>query len=141
MDVEPQRRSLITFMTVVTRRRNVLFLPGAAGAGAFWNPVIGQLPPDWRKQAVDLPGLGSVPARPEVRSYDDLVAYVAPLIVDPTALVAQSMGAYVALQLALRCPGVLTHLVLVAATGGVDVASHGAVDWRGDYASAFPTAS
>jgi pimeloyl-ACP methyl ester carboxylesterase len=43
------------------------------------------------------------------------------------------MGAYVALQLVLRCPGAITHLVLVAATGGVDVASHSAVDWRGDY--------
>ena len=92
-------------------------------------------------RAADLPGLGSVPARPDVRSYDDLVAYIAPTILCPTVLVAQSMGAYVALQLALRCPGAITHLVLVAATGGIDIASHGAADWRGDYALAFPTAA
>lgn len=51
------------------------------------------------------------------------------------------MGTYVALQLALGCPGVVTHLVLVAGTGGVDVASYNAGDWRSDYATTFPTAA
>src|SRR5262249_4384675 len=58
-----------------------------------------------------------------------------------SVVVAQSMGAYVALQLALQHPHLVTHLVLIAATGGVDVASHGAADWRQDYASAFPAAA
>ena len=47
------------------------------------------------------------------------------------------MGTYVALQLALRYPHLVTHLVLVAATGGIDVGVHGAKDWRQEYASAF----
>jgi pimeloyl-ACP methyl ester carboxylesterase len=69
-------------------------------------------------RAADLPGLGSVPARPDVCSYDDLAAYLAPTIMDPAVLVAQSM-ARVALQLALqtRCD---YASVLVAATGGID---------------------
>src|SRR5262245_41595564 len=51
------------------------------------------------------------------------------------------MGAYVALQLALQYPHLVTHVVLIAATGGVDVASFGAADWRQDYARAFPAAA
>ncbi len=43
------------------------------------------------------------------------------------------MGGFIALQLALRYPHLVTHLVLVAATGGVDMAGHGASDWRHDY--------
>src|SRR5712692_9113167 len=50
------------------------------------------------------------------------------------------MGAYVALQLALRYPPLVTHLVPVAATGGVDMAKYGAVDWREEYATAYPQA-
>jgi len=54
--------------------------------------------------------------------------------------VAQSMGVFIALQLALRYPDLVTHLVLVAATGGLDVARHGGGDWRADYATAYPQA-
>jgi pimeloyl-ACP methyl ester carboxylesterase len=50
------------------------------------------------------------------------------------------MGAYIALMLALRHPHLVTRLVLMAATGGVDVDGHGAIDWRADYAVAYPHA-
>jgi pimeloyl-ACP methyl ester carboxylesterase len=120
--------------------RRVVLLPGAAGVASFWEPIIERLPASWDVQAIDLPGLGFVPASPDVRSYDDLVVHVARAIADPTAVVAQSMGTYVALQLALRYPHLVTHLVLVAATGGIDVGVHGARDWRQEYASAFPHA-
>ncbi len=116
----------------------VVFLPGAAGASTFWRPVVERLPTTWQIHALDLPGLGSVPAHPDVSSYDDLVAFVADTILTPTVVVAQSMGAYVALRLALRNPTLVTHLVLVAATSGIDVASYGAVDWREEYANEYP---
>ena len=115
-------------------------MPGAAGAGAFWSPVVQCLPATWEIEVPDLPGLGAVPALESIASYDDLVAYVEARIAKPTVLVAQSMGAYIALSVALRHPGAVTHLVLVAATGGVDVDAHGGVDWRADYAVAYPTA-
>jgi poly(3-hydroxyoctanoate) depolymerase len=118
----------------------VVLLPGAAGARSFWNPIIERLPSTWHVQALDLPGLGSVPRQADIRSYDDLVGYATRAFAGPSAVVAQSMGAYVALQLALRHPQLVTHLVLVAATGGVDVRPFGATDWRRDYATAFPTA-
>jgi poly(3-hydroxyoctanoate) depolymerase len=116
------------------------FVPGAAGLGNFWSPVIDCLPAEWRTQVLDLPGLGPVPSHPAVSSYDGLVEHVARAIRTPTVLVGQSMGAFVALQLVLRHPHVVTHLVLVVATGGVDMAAHGAADWRLDYDLSFPQA-
>jgi hypothetical protein len=41
-------------------------LPGAADASSFWAPIIERLPTAWHVQAIDLPGLGSVPAQPDV---------------------------------------------------------------------------
>ena len=124
----------------MTASRAVTFVPGAAGAGAFWSPVVQRLPATWEIDVPDLPGLGAVPARESIANYDDLVAYVKARIARPTVVVAQSMGAYIALSVALRHPDAVTHLVLVAATGGVDVGAHGGVDWRADYPSAYPTA-
>ena len=89
---------------MVTRETVATFLPGAAGLGGFWSPVIERLPPTWRTQAVDLPGLGPVPPHPAVTGYDSLVDHVARALSSPTVLVVQSMGGYVALQLALRYP-------------------------------------
>jgi hypothetical protein len=43
-----------------------------------------------RAEALDLSGLGSVPAHGDVAGYDDLVGYVARRIDVPTTLVAQS---------------------------------------------------
>ena len=118
----------------------VALVPGAAGSAAFWTPITERLPDDWIVTAIDLPGLGSVPAREDIRGYDDLAEYVAGIVAAPSAIVAQSMGAYVALRVALRYPHLVTHLVLVAATGGIDVMQCGAVDWRSDYAGTYPLA-
>jgi 2-hydroxy-6-oxonona-2,4-dienedioate hydrolase len=120
--------------------KHVLLVPGAAGAAAFWDPIVARLPAAWRVRAIDLPGLGSIPTRSDVGSYDDLVNYVAPTITAPAVVVAQSMGAFIALQLTLRYPQLVTHVVLVAATAGIDIASHGGADWRDGYPSAFPHA-
>ena len=121
--------------------KRVTLVPGAAGSGAFWAPIMARLPEAWDKRAIDLPGLGSIPAQPNINGYDDLVDDVAQTISIPSAIVAQSMGSYIALQLALRHPQLVTALVLAAATGGVSAASHGAAEWRADYASAYPQAA
>jgi 2-hydroxy-6-oxonona-2,4-dienedioate hydrolase len=128
-------------MTESSRFVRAVLVPGAAGSASFWDPLINRLPSDWHKHAIDLPGLGSVPSHPDVRSYDDLVEYVMRAMHGPSVVIAQSMGAYIALQLALRYPHLVTHLVLVAATGGVAVESFGGSDWREEYATAFPGAA
>lgn len=109
---------------------DVTFVPGAAGLGAFWNPIMDKLPTAWTTRTFDLPGLGPVPPRVDVQGYSDLADHVARGIPGRTVLVGQSMGGYVALQLALRHPEKVSHLALVVAAGGVDMAAHQALDWR-----------
>lgn len=109
---------------------DLTFVPGAAGLGAFWTPLIERLPADWTTRTFDLPGLGPVAPQPSVQSYDDLARYVAHGIAAPTVLVGQSMGGYIALKLALARPDLVRRLVLVVAAAGVDMARHGAHDWR-----------
>ena len=117
----------------------VTFVPGAAGLGSFWAPIAERLPATWHSHLVDLPGLGPVPPDPAVSSYADLVEYVSRRTTVPSLLVGQSMGGFIALQLALRYPHLVTHLVLVALTGGINMASHGALDWRPDYEATHPS--
>jgi pimeloyl-ACP methyl ester carboxylesterase len=109
---------------------DVTFVPGAAGLGAFWDPLVEKLPSTWTTRTFNLPGLGPVPPQKDVQSYSDLVDHVARAIPGPTVLVGQSMGGYVSLELALRYPERVSHLVLMVAAGGVDMSAHGALDWR-----------
>lgn len=116
----------------------LLFLPGASGNTAFWQPVAGLLPQAAERQHLGWPGFGPTPADPMVRNLGDLVDRVEAEIVGPTALIAQSMGGVIAIRAALRRPHAVTHLVLSATSGGVDVASLGAEDWRPAFARANP---
>ena len=126
--------------------RRVLFLPGASGAGAFWAPVAGLLPDAWKTVCLDWPGLGEVPPDPRVRGFDGLVDLVLDRVAEgeggaPVDLVAQSMGGVVAVQVALRRPEVVRRLVLVATSGGIDLAPFGVEDWRPNYRRAYPSAA
>jgi pimeloyl-ACP methyl ester carboxylesterase len=123
------------------RDARVTLIPGAAGSSAFWDPIAQCLDSNFDVLAFDLPGLGNFPAQSGIASYDDLADYVAAKIRGSSAVVGQSMGAYIALQLALRYPRRVTHLVMTAATGGVDALRLGAADWRGDYATTYPNAA
>ena len=119
----------------------LVFLPGAGGDPAFWHPVGARLPAAWRKTYLGWPGLGDQPADPAVRGLDDLVRLAEAALDASAALIAQSMGGIVAVRLALARPERITHLVLVATSGGVDVARFGAADWRPDYRRNFPNAA
>lgn len=111
--------------------QQLLFLPGASGNTAFWEPVAARLElPVQRTEHVGWPGLGPTPADPSVSTLTDLVPRVAHRVDRPTALIAQSMGCVVAALVALEKPALVTHLVLAAMSGGIDLARHGAVDWR-----------
>jgi pimeloyl-ACP methyl ester carboxylesterase len=119
----------------------VLFLPGAGGAAAFWHPVGARLPAALDSVYFAWPGLGGEPADPRVRGFGDLVALVEAELTEPCDVVAQSMGGVVAVRVALRHPDKVRRLVLVATSGGVDVARFGAADWREEYRREFPGAS
>ena len=84
-------------------------------------------------ECIGWPGhAGNVPD-PSIRSLDDLVDHVVARITRPCAVLAQSMGGVVAMQAALRCPDRVTHLVLAATSGGIDIADLRPVDWREDF--------
>jgi pimeloyl-ACP methyl ester carboxylesterase len=120
--------------------RRVLFLPGASGAGQFWQPVAGLLPRSWEKVLFDWPGFGTVPADPHVRSFDDLVNLVLAAIDEPVDIAAQSMGGVVAIRTALARPDAVRSLVLVATSGGVDLSRFDVEDWRPEYRAEYPDA-
>jgi pimeloyl-ACP methyl ester carboxylesterase len=63
-------------------------------------------------------------------SLEHLAQRVVDDIQAPTALIAQSMGGVVALLAALARPRLVTHLVIAALSGGIDMKRHGAQDWR-----------
>ncbi len=121
------------------RPSQIIFLPGAGGDPQFWQPVSGLLDHPAARVLMGWPGFGPVPADPGVRGMEDLVARVVDSIDRPTALVAQSMGGIVAVQAALQRPEQITHLVLAATSGGVDMSAYGAQDWRPAFAQAHPT--
>jgi pimeloyl-ACP methyl ester carboxylesterase len=120
---------------------NVVFLPGAAGARDFWRPVSERLPNTWIKTLHSWPGAGREPHDPRVQSFRDLIARVASEIDDQSDLVAQSMGGIVAIGVALRYPRKVRRLVLVATSGGLDVGTLGAGDWRAQYQAEYPSAA
>lgn len=118
--------------------RNILFLPGVSGDGGFWRGVGELLPAAWTKRYLDWPGLGRQPASPDVNGFADLLALAERALDRPSAIVAQSMGGIIATRLALKHPQLVTHLVLVATSGGMNVSAFGAADWRADFVRAFP---
>jgi pimeloyl-ACP methyl ester carboxylesterase len=116
----------------------LLFLPGASGNTAFWSPVAERLHGAAGRVFWGWPGFGPTPAHPDVRGMDDLVAQVVASIDRPTAIVAQSMGGVVAIRVALQRPQLITHLVLTATSGGLDMGGLGAQDWRPAFLQANP---
>jgi pimeloyl-ACP methyl ester carboxylesterase len=76
-----------------------------------------------------------------VHGFDDLLRITLEAIDRPVAVVAQSMGGIIAVQATLAAPHRVRRLVLVATSGGVDVARFGAADWRAEYRHAYPDAA
>ncbi len=116
----------------------LIFLPGAAGSPNFWRPVSDRLTHPASRALLGWPGFDRVPADPNVRGMDDLLAMVLKEMDQPCALIAQSMGGVLAVRAALQRPEVLTHLVLAVTSGGVDMSA--AEDWRPSFHAANPTA-
>ena len=100
----------------------LLFLPGASGSTAFWQPLAGLLTHPAERRIVGYPGFGDTPHDPAVDDFDSLVRHVLETIDRPTAVIAQSMGGVIAMRAALDKPALITHLVLTVTSGGLDMA-------------------
>ncbi len=119
--------------------RRLIFLPGAGGDPGFWRPLGEMLPETWTKTYLGWPGLGTQAAKPGVQGFADYVAtVVAAFDNGPVDLLGQSMGGAIAMQVALDHPDRVRRIVLTATSGGLDVSSLGASNWRATYARDFP---
>lgn len=116
----------------------IVFLPGASGNTRFWCPVADALETPIAVQHLGWPGFGDTPARPGITCLEHLAARVIAGLDRPTALVAQSMGGVVAVQVALQRPDLVTHLVLAVTSGGLNLSALGAEDWRAAFESDNP---
>jgi len=115
---------------------NLIFLPGASGNTAFWQPVI-QLLQDDSTMVVAYPSFGGYADDVDVQSFEGLQADVLNQIQQPSVVIAQSMGGIFAVQAALKKPEQVQALVLVATSGGIDLSSFQVADWREDYQQSF----
>lgn len=108
----------------------LLFLPGASGSSGFWQPVSDLLDHAGERILYGWPGFGLTPPNLAISGINDLVVKVVADIDRPTVLIAQSMGGVIAIRAALEKPHLVTHLVLTATSGGIDISDLGAQDWR-----------
>lgn len=138
MQMHGQTRPKFSWRPVVSSPSKLLFLPGASGIAAFWEPLGTRLLHPASREFVGYPGFGAIPADPDIKGLDDLATRVVQRIDQPTALIAQSMGGVIAILAALKRPQLVTHLVLTVTSGGLDTRRLGAVDWREDFIKANP---
>jgi poly(3-hydroxyoctanoate) depolymerase len=118
----------------------LVFLPGAGGSTTFWRPVANRLTDLGRTHLFGYPGFDGLPPDPCIRSLGDLFGWlVEQLPAEPSNLIAQSMGGVLAVRLAIERPELVSRLVLVATSGGVDIGGLGGVDWRQEYRASVPT--
>ncbi len=117
----------------------LIFLPGAGGSPAFWQPVSDLLIHPASRKLLGWPGFGIVASDPKVNGIQDVVTLVIDQIDQPSALIAQSMGGIIAIQAALKRPDLVTHLVLTVTSGGLDISDLQVEDWRPGFFAANPT--
>lgn len=119
----------------------IVFLPGAGGRTSFWAPVAARLSDLGPALLLAWPGFGDWPRDPAIRSTEDLFAWMLSRLPPGSShVVAQSMGGVLAARLAIERPERVERLVLVATSGGVDIAGSGTVDWRPEYQASLPDA-
>lgn len=100
----------------------LVLLHGSNASLHTWEPWAAQLGTDFRVISVDLPSHGLTGAVPgDDYSQQGMVAFVkeftAALKLQRFALAGNSMGGGIAARLAIDYPGLLTHLILVDASG------------------------
>jgi pimeloyl-ACP methyl ester carboxylesterase len=96
----------------------VALLHGLGGAASNWALVAPALAERYRVLVPDLPGHGGSSALPApVETLDPYADRVAALLAEPAVVVGHSLGAVVALRLAVRRPELVRGIVLAGAAG------------------------
>jgi 3-oxoadipate enol-lactonase len=107
----------------------VVFVHGMCQSSVFWQPTLDQLPTGFSGYAVDLPGFGesaNIPGPFSIEGHADAVAdFIRSHAPHDAVLVGNSMGGVVCQMLAIRHPGLIGKLVLVASGPNVPDVSAG----------------
>ena len=117
--------------------KHLIFLPGASGSTAFWEPLIAQLPAEYTTQVIAYPEFDHAPKHPDVYDFASLGNYVLAKIQQECIVIAQSMGGIFAVRAALQKTDLVKGLVLIATSGGIDLSPFHVQDWRNAYQSTF----
>lgn len=96
----------------------IVLLHGFAGTGAAWAPVVDRLGERYRASAPDIRGHGAAADLRPI-GFAECTADVGALAPARFALAGYSMGARLALHVALAHPERVTRLVLIGATAGI----------------------
>lgn len=115
-------------------------LPGAGGRLDLLEPVCRRLSQRRATRLCEYPGIGQAAADPSLRSLADLQQHVLRELPPRFDLLAKSMGGVLALRLILEQPLRVRKLILLATSGGIDVAARGGIDWRDSFRRLQPTA-
>jgi 2-succinyl-6-hydroxy-2,4-cyclohexadiene-1-carboxylate synthase len=104
-------------------QESFVMLHGFGGTRRAWDGVTARLPPSVRAIALDLPGHGSETQAPRPISFAGCVEHVLARSPRRFALCGYSMGARVALHVALAAPERVARLLLVSSTAGIEDAA------------------
>jgi len=118
----------------------LVVLPGAGGRLDLLKPICQRLARRRTTLLVEYPGIGHAPANASLQSLSDLQAHVLERLPERFDLVAKSMGGVLALRTTLEQPGRVRKLVLLATSGGVNVAALGGIEWRDTFRRLQPEA-
>ncbi len=118
----------------------LVILPGAGGRLEVLKPIGERLARRRTTILCEYPGIGHAPPHPDLQSLSDLQAHVLRDLPERFDLVAKSMGGVLALRTALEQPERVRKLVLLATSGGVNVAALGGIDWRDTFRRLQPNA-
>jgi pimeloyl-ACP methyl ester carboxylesterase len=118
----------------------LVFFPGAGGRVVHLRPIAERLAHRRTTYLCEYPGLGGVAANPNLHAMADLQRHLLASLPEQFDLVTMSMGGVLALRIALEQPTRIRKLVLMATSGGVDVAALGGIDWRDSFRLVQPNA-
>jgi pimeloyl-ACP methyl ester carboxylesterase len=118
----------------------LVFFPGAGGKVEYLRPIAERLAMRRPTLLCEYPGLGGVAPDPRLRSLADLQQHLLTQLPEEFDLVTMSMGGVLGLRIALEQPERVRKLVLLATSGGVDVAGLGGIDWRDTFRRVQPEA-
>jgi pimeloyl-ACP methyl ester carboxylesterase len=127
-------------MLTVAPALPLVVLPGAGGRLDLLKPVCQRLARRRTTILAEYPGIGHAPAKTSLQSLSGLQAHVLEGSPERFDLVAKSMGGVLALRIALEHPERVRKLVLLATSGGVNVAALGGLEWRDTFRRMQPQA-